>query len=156
MFSKYFSRNDLFSCYIDCQDYSTTTNIIWGIGDEITAHSLRRLQRGADAPLISCCNVHYSARRNRSALASQPAVPDGAAAEAANPIARWKGPRDARVVFALQRSAAAGAKAWKSRAGGGGWQSHASGSDARNGDRAAGFLLSAGQWCWLRCRLYVP
>lgn len=63
MFSKYFSRNDLFSCYIDCQDYSTTTNIIWGIGDEITAHSRRRLQRGADAPLIWCCNGHYPAQR---------------------------------------------------------------------------------------------
>lgn len=34
-----------------------------GIGDKITARSRRRLQRGADAPLIWCCNGHYPAQR---------------------------------------------------------------------------------------------
>lgn len=52
VFSKYFSWNDLFGGSPDCQDYSITTNIIWGIGDEITAHSLWRLRREADAVLI--------------------------------------------------------------------------------------------------------
>ena len=59
----------MFICYTDCQDYSMTTDIIWGIEAKITAHSAAM----NGCMLIFCSNVHYFRARTPRALVSQPA-----------------------------------------------------------------------------------